>query len=197
MRRAAIALVVSLLISAGCGGRVIEGPLLGTWTYRSTDELVRTIAVTFNAAGTAAEVLTLGNPSSYPTETCSGTPTLSGYSWTATSTTLTISGSPTCLGTIACSDCSAAGTFDCNQCAFPMYQFMVVGDDPDLPPNSAVTQVAGACQYTLSSDNKTLTLDQCTQTIALPPLPDAGAPAGLHLWTPTDQLASYTLTRSS
>jgi hypothetical protein len=61
-------------------------------------------------------------------------------------------------------------------------------------PNTALiaTQVAGACQYKLSHDGKTLSLDHCTQTVELPPVPgpETAAPR------PTDQLASYTLTRT-
>ena len=181
MRPAVVTLTTALLISAGCGGRELAGPLVGTWTYSSTYGDVRTIAVTFNADGTAVEVLTLGPVDLNPGAGCSGTPTLSGYTWTSDSATLTISGSPTCSGSITCREPMS--------CAFPIYQVMAPGLDPADGP---VTQVAGACQYTLSSDSKTLTLDHCTQTITLPPYP-VPVPAA----PPTDQLASYTLTRSS
>jgi hypothetical protein len=181
-----LTVVTALLICAGCGGRELEsGPLLGTWTYSATSGDIRAIAVTFNGDGTAEEVLTLGNPHS--PDTCSGAPRLSGYSWTATATALTLTGSPTCSGTITCT----VGRIPDGACTFPMYELLGAG----LDPNAAVvvTQVAGACQYTLSSDGKTLTLDHCTQTIELPPSP---VPR-VHDTLQTDQLASYKLTRSS
>jgi hypothetical protein len=188
MRCVLLALATVLILSAGCGGRAVAGPLVGTWTYTAKVGYVRTIAVRFNADGTADEVLTLGDPGVASSDTCSGTPTLSGYSWTATATELTLTGSPTCSGAITC----LPGWAGLNgPCTFPMYSLMLSGG-----PNGedAATQVAGACQYTLSDDGKTLTLDQCTQTVELPP-PPVQTPA--IVGDPTDQLASYTLTRST
>jgi len=187
--RRAVVTLATLLLLGSCGGRELAGPLVGTWTYSATSasSTVPSIAVTFNADGTAEEVLSIVDP-------CSGRPTLSGYSWTATSTELTIAGSPTCSGTLGCpADSKVLRLPISNECSFPVYQLLLAnrGLDPNSSPADGVTQVAGACQYTLSSDGKTLTLDHCTQTITLPPYP-AYHPDAL----PADQLASYTLTRS-
>jgi hypothetical protein len=143
MRCALLTLATALLLSAACGGRVESGPVLGTWTYTPEYGAIRSIVVTFNDDGTATEALTLGSPDVGLPDMCSGTLTLSGYSWTATANELTVAGSPTCSGTI---DCTQARSGLDGPCTFPMYQLM-----GSLDPNSAPSPLRWRARASTSS----------------------------------------------
>jgi hypothetical protein len=188
--RERLCLLVLLASGVGCGGKTVEAnPLAGVWMYTPSGEgPVRSIAVTFNSDGTAQERLTLGLPGVVASKACRGTPTLSGYLWTATPTSLTISGAPSSAGPISCpGTCGKAS--GCEAWTYPLYPLMAYSTvNPNISDETYVTQVSGTCDYVLSSDDQTLTLTNCTQTIELPQ-PDG--PRGI-----TDQLESYTLTRA-
>jgi hypothetical protein len=190
-RGPALMLLVLLASGVGCGGKTVEAnPLTGVWIYTPAGEgPVRSIAVTFNSDGTAQERLTLGSPGIEASRACTGTPTLSGYSWAATPTSLTISGAPSSAGSISCpGTCGKAS--GCETWTYPLYALMSYARlNPNDPPQTYVTQVSGACDFVLSSDDQRLTLTNCTQTIEL--VQPSSGPRGF-----TDQLGAYTLTRA-
>jgi hypothetical protein len=158
-----VALVV-FPVMTGCGGSTSgsASSLDGTWTYKPAATEVASIGFTFNADGTASETLTAAG-------TCSGTVTISGYLWSSTSSSVSISGTTACAGTFSCTIGKAIETEPCAT---------IQGD----------ATLGGTCNYILSNDGNTLTLNECTKSTAVP---DGGVDAG------SGASLSYTLTRSN
>jgi hypothetical protein len=159
----AVALVLCPVM-AGCGGSTSgnASSLDGTWAYKPAIAEVSSIDFTFNGGGTASEALTA-------TGACSGTVTISGYLWSSTSSTVSISGTPACAGTFTCTIGSASVTESCTTI-------------------QADATLSGTCNYVLSNDNNTLTVNQCSKSTAVP---DGGEDAG------SGASLSYTFTRSN
>jgi hypothetical protein len=68
---------------------------------------------------------------------CTGSENISGYSWTSTPTTITFSGTPTCISSLSCDGVAVACT-----------------ENGELK--------VGACTYALTEGSDTLTLSGCT-----------------------------------
>jgi hypothetical protein len=149
---------------AGCGGSTSgnASSLDGTWTYKPASAEVASIGFTFNGDGTASETITAAGA-------CSGTVTISGYLWSSTSSSFSISGTTACAGTFTCTIGGVSATESCT----------TIQSDVTL---------GGTCNYILSNDSNTLTLNQCTKSTAVP---DGGVDAG------SGASLSYTLTRSN
>jgi hypothetical protein len=159
----AVALVLCPMM-AGCGGSTSgnASSLDGTWTYKPASAEVASIGFTFNGDGTASETITAAGA-------CSGTVTISGYLWSSTSSSFSISGTTACAGTFTCTIGGVSATESCT----------TIQSDVTL---------GGTCNYILSNGDNTLTLDQCTKSTAVP---DGGVDAG------SGASLSYTLTRSN
>jgi hypothetical protein len=155
MLRFLVFLSASALMTA-CGGKVIgemgdsgsaddgEGlddsphigpatnPLDGTWLYtdRVGDESF-TARITFQSDGALTESVEVSD--------CTGVDTVSGLSWTSTSTTLTVTGTESCTGELTC----GTSTAGCST----------------LSPMGPATDTT--CDYVVSNDGDTLTLSDC------------------------------------
>jgi hypothetical protein len=125
-----LALTILAAVGMGCSGN--SNPLVGRWTTASsafgettqtTDEL--------NSDGTVV-VTSIGSGP------CTGTETVTGLQWAATSSSVTFSGTGTCTGGITC----GAITINC----------------------ASQQSHSGSCTYALSNNDDTLTLSNCTGT---------------------------------
>ena len=126
-------LVLAVLAAVGMGcGSGSSNPLVGRWTVASsaggettqtTDELNSDGTLVVTSTGSGA---------------CTGTETVTGLQWAATSSSVTFSGTGTCSGGITC------GPFSINCASMQSY--------------------AGSCTYALSNNDDTLTLTNCTGT---------------------------------
>jgi hypothetical protein len=125
----------------GCAGN----PLVGTWTANQTEGgLNGTVAMTLVADGTASlNINFTGGMSSGTTITCNGAGiTQSGFRWTSTATTLSVTGTPTCTGSIMCTAGGNVQTLDCSR----------------LSMGGMGPSTLDASTYALSNNNNTLTI---------------------------------------
>jgi len=125
------------LMATACGGGSFNtndsNPLVGSWTTATTSGMTTyTETVDVSPDGSLSVSLTTGGAS------CSGTLTNTGYTWTSTATTVTVSGTATCSGSITC----GALSYDCS------------ASKPGV--------TAGSCDYSLTNGNDTLALTGCT-----------------------------------
>jgi hypothetical protein len=154
MNRAFAILLASTLTTA-CGGRTdllptaepdgsTEGssvgeaggnPLEGTWLYTTPTGPSLSESITFGPGGALTLTLTAAD--------CSGQETLSGVSWTATATQVTVSGSASCSGSLDC----LGGPGGCG---------------------TAPTAIETTCGYALSNNDDVLTLGPCVATTGNP-----------------------------
>jgi hypothetical protein len=130
-------MVLSIFFSvAACSGHTTteQGPLVGTWgTTLSAGGLALTLDLDLNGDDTGAAISVSGSPGGV---SCSGSISLTGYTWTSTATTISLSGGPPqCSGSITCG-----------------------GQTADCTSFTGVSLPLGMCTYTLSSDDNTLTL---------------------------------------
>ncbi|MDP3274680.1 MAG: hypothetical protein Q8Q09_05750 [Deltaproteobacteria bacterium] len=134
--RLSVALVSTLAI-AGCAGN----PLVARWTAtQNSGGINTTVTMTLNADGTSTFGLQpMGGTVSGVTVTCAGAGlTYTGNTWTSTATTLVFAGSPTCSGMSTCTAGGTDTTFDCAA--------------------AGTNNFNGSQNYTLSGDNRTLTM---------------------------------------
>lgn len=128
-------LASAVLLALAVGGTgCSNSPLDGAWTTATTVGGV-TFTETFQVNGDG----TLSVTESASSASCSGSWTATGYSWAATASSVTFSGTPTCTGSITC----GAVSVSCSS-------------DQGLK--------AGSCTYTLSNDDDTLALTACSGT---------------------------------
>jgi hypothetical protein len=122
----------------GCGGGGSGGsPLDGTWTYnQSTDGQTVTIAITLSGGGGLSETLSDG--------ACTGSLTISGQEWTSTLTTISVTGTGTCSGTLTCDGIS-----------LPCSKFS----------GASAGISSGAANYALSNGNNTLKVTTSNGTL--------------------------------
>ena len=119
------------LVGAGCAAN----PLVGDWRNpQSCGGVEITSTLHLGADGTA--MITLAGSGG-----CTGMQTYQGTTWTSSATTITLSGTPSCSGMIMCTIGGTTVNIDCSQTM-----------------NSTMT---GACSYTLSNENNTLTTSAC------------------------------------
>jgi hypothetical protein len=122
-----------LAMASGCVHST--NPLDGTWVQSVDEPGVATAKITMNlnADGSVAmtEVVTqwMGDP-------CTGSVSFSGITWSSTASSLTLSGTPACTGTI---QCTSLGPLSCSD----------VG---------ATSVASGSVGYTLENGNDTLVL---------------------------------------
>jgi hypothetical protein len=135
----AIALTALAACGAGCGGGGAAdgsgggGPLEGTWSVTTSGGgVTATTTITLNGDGTLTETVSSTG--------CTGMDSLSGYSWSSTSATVSVTGEPTCTGMLVCT---------------------VAGMTVSEPCSGTGGGVTGTCNYTLSNGNDTLTLTNC------------------------------------
>lgn len=121
------------VVGTGCGGGGSSNPLVGEWT-RAVTSGTTTITETIHVNSDGSLSYTLTGSSSG----CSGSQTYTGFTWAATSSSVTVSGTAACSGTITCGTVSVA----CSTTA------------------SGVSN--GSCTYSLIANDDTLTLSQCT-----------------------------------
>jgi hypothetical protein len=128
--RGLLASAALAVVGMGCS----SNPLVGTWAAASTaGTLTTTETVDVSGNGSlSVKVSAMGT-------SCSGSWSTTGYMWAATSTSITVSGTPDCTGSIAC----GALSLSCTR-----------GKGEALG--------AGACTYTLSNGDDTLALTACT-----------------------------------
>lgn len=111
-------------------------PLPGRWTASTTTGAITlSTTLTLHADGTLA-VTDTGRGS------CTGTRTYTGLTWSSSATIVAFAGTPACTGSIVCTSGTTTAMLNC----------------PAAPSFS----MAGACAYTLGSDNNTLTLRDCS-----------------------------------
>jgi hypothetical protein len=160
---ASTALLMAAALVAGCSGEII--PAFGgtTWTYTEPAAApLAKIQVLFHADGSVTETVTGRSP-------MTGTVSVSGLSWSASSGLLDISGTPTCTGGFEGARFplfESLSTF-CSWTAFVPDDSL----DPNEPPPSrpALLNVAGSgCAYALSSDGDRLNLDNCSMSLLTP-----------------------------
>jgi hypothetical protein len=122
------------MLGAGCSSGS-NSPLVGTWAAATTvGTFTGTKTLQVNGDGS------LGVTESATSTSCSGSWVTTGYSWAATATAVTFSGTPVCTGSITC----GAVSLSCS--------------------GSTQALAAGACNYTLSAGDDTLALTGCTGT---------------------------------
>lgn len=118
----------ALLALVGCAGN----PLVGSWTT----------SFSAGAAGMGTGTLNLQNNGTVnltaSVSNCAGQLQWTGTTWSSTSSTLTIGGTPTCSGSITCTAGGATATVDCSMISSPV--------------------ATGDSAYTLSNNNNTLTI---------------------------------------
>lgn len=125
----------------GCAGN----PLVGSWSASQTEGgLNGTVSLTLAGDGAASVNLNYtGGTASGMTFTCTGPGIMqSGYRWTATATTLSVTGTPTCAGSITCMAGGMPQTLDCSR----------------LSMGGMTPSMLDAATYSLSNNNNTLTL---------------------------------------
>jgi hypothetical protein len=115
----------------GCGSGS-SNPLVGSWAEASS-VAGETTQTTYELNGDGTVVVTATGSG-----LCTGTETVTGLQWAATSSSVTFSGTGMCSGGVTCGPL----TFNC----------------------SGAQSYAGACTYALSSNNDTLALTGCTGT---------------------------------
>jgi hypothetical protein len=122
--------LVLAVLGMGCS----HNPLVGSWSTAATvGTFTGTETYEINADGTV--VWTASGAGS----SCTGAWTVTGYTWTATSSSIAFSGTPVCNGALTCGalslSCSGAGQLK-----------------------------AGSCTYALSNNDDTLALTGCSGT---------------------------------
>jgi hypothetical protein len=127
-----LALAALAAVGMGCSGGS-SSPLVGNWAEVSTT-LGVTTTTTYEVNGDGTLTVTAAGSGN-----CSGTETVTGLQWAATSTSITFSGAGTCSGSVTC------GPITIN-CA------------------GSQTSYSGSCTYALSNGNDTLALTGCTGT---------------------------------
>jgi hypothetical protein len=171
-------LAVGIALTAGCGSEIITpvgASVAGTWEYDEGGPAPLKIKVSFNADGSVDETVTPGSP-------LSGAVTVTGLTWTASSGTLSIAGTPSCAGGFTGSGYLGllARISASELCMHPLMPLNQTLDPNSAPiPNGESLQVVGTgCSYRLSNDGSTLELGNCH----LPPI----------TWTsPAPQLPGY------
>jgi hypothetical protein len=128
-------IAASLFFVVGCGG----DPLEGSWSTSTTAVGITTKQTwDFKSDMTASVSAKITNTPAGVT--CNGSIDYKGFDWSSTDTHLTISGSGSCTTSLVC---------------------MVAGQN--VPSQCQPTgNVAGSCNYKLSSDQNTLDLTNCT-----------------------------------
>jgi hypothetical protein len=165
----ALSAAAGVILAAGCGGRILS-PVGGTWTYTQPASGVlppMKITVDLEDDGNVDQTLTFGAP-------ISGAMHVSGLSWSVSSNTMTISGTPSCSGGFTAGAGSPRLTqafltiFSNHVCSSPRLPVSSALDPNAAPiPNGFATMVVGtACNYTLSNDDDTLTLEHCEESLA-------------------------------
>jgi hypothetical protein len=136
MTRTARLLVPAMMIlSCGSG---CASPIAGRWTRTASAGGAQLTSVEeFDASGAAVITLT-GNSG------CTGTIEYAGLTWTATATQIIFAGHAACSGTVNCSIAGTAVVIDCVHA-------------PNGPQD-------GACDYSLSADQNSLTISNCSGT---------------------------------
>ena len=122
---------VLAMMGTGCS----SNPLDGTWITAGT---LAGVTVTDNVIVDGDGTLSVKSTAS---GSCTGTEEWTGYSWAATSTSVTFSGTATCSGAFTC----GAVSVNCSG-----------STDPPLK--------TGSCTYAISDDNDTLALTACSGT---------------------------------
>ena len=143
---AALFLIASAAFASACSSDGSPGStgLAGTWTTNVTSGGVTlAVSVDLQSGGGVIFSETYGG-------SCSGSFTFTGSSWSATSTLITLSGTPTCAGSGSCSEFGQTTSLTCANETAPFN---------------------GTVGYSPSSDGSTLTLsggeDGGTQTLVL------------------------------
>lgn len=116
------------ILGLGCS----SDPLVGTWT-RSYVTFGITITEDYVVSGDG----TLGMHGT-GAGSCTGAEDITGYTWAATASSVTFSGTPACTGGLTC----GAVTFACDA--------------------QSAGLKAGSCTYAFSNENNTLTLSSCS-----------------------------------
>lgn len=124
-----------LLFLVGCGGNALDGSWSTTISSQGT-----TIKETWdlNADMSASVNFKI---TQIPNATCTGSLDYTGYDWSSTDTTITLSGSSSCKTSLVCS----------------------AGGQHVSVPCSAMTDVAGLCHYKLSTDENSLVISSCSK----------------------------------
>lgn len=135
-------LVIAVTLPTGaCGGdaaNATSAPFVGEWLWVLNDIQTYRTDVTFNADGTLDGIVSIDG--------CTGSASLSGQTWSATATKLTITGQATrCSGTLSC---GTAGYCDMQNIVF-------------------VVLWEGSYSYQFSQKGNSLTLQQPPMTAAL------------------------------
>jgi hypothetical protein len=134
MKRIHSLCALSALVIAGAG--CAANPLVGSWEQTTMNSGL-TFTTTINLAGDGTASMTLAGSGS-----CTGMQTYQGITWSSSATTLTFSGTASCSGMVTC---------------------MVAGTSVDVTCQQTMQQMMnGACSYTLSDSNNSLTISQCS-----------------------------------
>jgi hypothetical protein len=131
----------SLFALGGCAGN----PLVGTWVAtQNSGGLNGTITLTLSGDGSASSVVQITGGEVMGTQiTCTGAGVMNaGYRWTSTATTIAVTGTPMCSGSVTC---MVAGMSTEINCAAMMGMGM------------SNNQLENA-MYTLSNNNNTLSI---------------------------------------
>jgi len=180
----ALSAAATVLLLAGCGGKVVTSLGGTTWTYAQSvcGYPPSKITVDFEEDGRVDETLTFSTP-------ISGAMHMSGLSWSVSSNSMNISGTPTCSGGFTEGvDTPYLGSLNTHACSSPRLP-IGCGLDPNAAgvPGGMATQVVGVgCDYTLSSNGAVLTLQHCEEsppTSPAPLYPGAELPGGYFDYT--------------
>jgi hypothetical protein len=141
------------MLVAGCG----SDPLVGEWeTAAMTGQAVSTsITMKLNGDGYASLALNIrgGGMSGGRPVTCSGGAiTNFGLRWTATATTLSITGTTTCTGYVQCQVGANQLEFDCS----------------NTMPEAMATNTLRDVPYVFSADRNTLTVTRTSNGMPVP-----------------------------
>lgn len=132
----------SLFALAGCAGN----PLVGEWFVEQNSPQggnVR-LVLALNADGTAVtRIEPTGGTINGVTITCTGALSNSGYRWTSTATTISVTGTPMCSGMVTCMAQGMSSTSDCSS---------------GLSGGMGSSDPLRDAMYTLSNNNNTLTI---------------------------------------
>jgi hypothetical protein len=110
----------------------VANPLDGTWLYTEREgDQTFDARITFESDGSITESVEVSD--------CTGVDTVSGLSWTSTSTTLTVAGTESCTGELTC----GTSTAGCST----------------MTPMGPATDTT--CNYALSNGDDTLTISDC------------------------------------
>jgi hypothetical protein len=152
-RTSAMALVALAAVGVGCG----TDPVQATWTYSLPIGGGTTISgdVTFQASGDLSATTT--------TTGCTGTESILGLAWSDTPTVLTVTGSEACTGSVTCPATEPAMTAAYVTLVLPGW--MQVCQTGAI---GATNAIASECNYSLSDDNDSLLVTDCSSSTTDP-----------------------------